>query len=715
MAVIGSIRKRSGLLIFLIGLSIVGFLIMDATNSQGSMLRGRKDTVGEVNGEKITYNDFNKKYESNLKSAEDQMRGQPMGDDQRNYLRTQTWTEMVNDIIFKDVYDKLGINVTPDEMGELATGENASPYIKNDQQFKNPQTGQFDPAQVRLYVSQLDQPREGVEPGLIRDQWLRFEKLLKQNQFQTKYNNLITKGLYVPTWMAEMTYNDQNSFADFKYVVLPFSEVNDADVKVEDSDIKNYISSHSAKFKVDEETRKFQYVAFDIAPSAQDSAKTIELLEEKRAEFAKGEKASDDSLFVKIYSETPFDNVYYDKDKLTSSVKDSFFSLPVKSLVGPYFDGNVAKLAKISDRKMISDSVRVREIVISFEGITNQDQAKITERFKLMDSLVRVIDTLKGDFAALAATYSADPAGRMNGGNVGWIKQGEKEKYFNDLIFFQAQKGKTYRVPMQQENAFHLVQVVEDKPSKAGVLITYLTKEVIPSPETERIIYGNAAAFAADNQTDAKFRANGAKLGAKTVESIKNDEFSVQGLGSARTLVKWVFGAKKGEVSGIYTVDKKHVVAMLEAVRPAGLAEVDAVRDLVKPEVVREKKFEILAKKLADAKGSSIEELAGKLGKTVNDATHVSFMQPSLPGNNAFEPKVVATAFGTAKGKLSAPVKGNEGAFVVQTVNVVEAPKQTDYNIYAFQLGQSLQGKSRYAGEVQKKLAKVEDSRFDFF
>ena len=122
MAVIGTIRKRSGLLIFLIGLSIVGFLVMDATNSQGSILKGRKDSIGKVNEEKIAYTDFSRKYEENLKNAEEQMRGQPIGEDQRSYVRNQTWTDMVNDIIFANVDEKLGINVTGEEMSELATG-----------------------------------------------------------------------------------------------------------------------------------------------------------------------------------------------------------------------------------------------------------------------------------------------------------------------------------------------------------------------------------------------------------------------------------------------------------------------------------------------------------------------------------------------------------------------------------------------------------------
>ncbi len=711
MAVIGKIRQRSGLLIFLIGLSIVGFLIMDATNSQGSLLKGRKDYVGKVNGEKISYNEFTAKYEENIKNAEEQLRGQPMADDQRNYMRTQTWNELVNDIIFKKAYDALGVNVTPEEMNELVTGENASPYIKNDQQFKNPQTGQFDPAQVRLYLQRLDQDPQGVEPGTVRKQWLRFETLLKQNQFQSKYNNLVTKGFYVPSWMGEMSYADQSKTVDFKYIQIAYAEINDTDVKLADEDYKKYLHENEAKFKQEEETRKISYVSFDIAASAADSLRTIQSIEEKRADFAKGEKPAEDSAFVKLFSETPYDEVYYDRDKVFASVKDSFFTLPVRSVVGPFVDGNSFKLAKISDRKMISDSVHVRDIKISFEGITSQEAANV--KFKLIDSIFKEIDTLKKDFGLVAASVSEDPMSRMRGGDIGWVKQGEKDKSYNDLIFYRAQKGKIYRVASQSENAIHIIQVVEDKPSKLAVLMTYLSKEIIPSPETERNIYGNATSFAADNQAEAKFREAGKKLNTKTVEALKKEDFNVMGLGSARDLVKWAFKAKKGEVSSIFTVDKKHVVALLEQVKSKGTPEVEDVKDAIKPFVVQQRKFEMLSKKVTDAKASSIDDLAAKLGKAAMQVTQVTFANPSV--NGAYEPKVVATALGLPANKLSAPVDGAGGVYVLQTTAVQEPAKQTDYSIYTFQMKQQLQGKARFAQEVQKKLATIEDDRFDFF
>ncbi|HRG90331.1 MAG TPA: peptidylprolyl isomerase, partial [Chitinophagales bacterium] len=578
-------------------------------------------------------------------------------------------------------------------------------------QFKNPQTGQFDPSRVRMVINQLSQQGEGSETA--RAQWLRFEKFLKQNQYQEKYSSLITKGMYIPGWMAEMNYNSQLSVADARYVVLPYNEINDADVKVTDEDLKAYINAHPNRFKVDDETRKLQFVTFDIAPSATDTAAAVKAVEDNRAAFAEQKTTSDDSAFVKVYSETAFDDAYFSNDKVMSPVKDSLFSLPVKSLIGPYVDGNSVKLAKITDRKMISDSVHVRELVISFANVTSQEIAN--QKFALMDSIVRMVDTMKQDFGMFAAMYSDDQMSKMRGGDIGWVKQGEKEKLYNDQIFFRAQKGKLYRIPVAQENAFHLVQVLEDRPSKVGVQVAYLTKQIVPSPETERNIYGAATSFASANQSEAKFTEAAKKQSVKTAEAVKNEDFNIQGLtGNARELVKWAYGAKKGEVSPVYQIGDKHVVAMLELVRAAGLPEVDAVREPVKMEVIREKKYELLAKKITDAKATSIDDLAAKLGKPATDAPRLNFYNASL--NNGYEPAVIGAAFNPAnKGKVSAPIKGNAGVFALQTTNLQEAPKQTDYTSYKYNLSQQLQGKSRGIAEVQKKLAKIVDSRSDFF
>ncbi|MDB5284612.1 MAG: PpiC-type peptidyl-prolyl cis-trans isomerase, partial [Bacteroidota bacterium] len=236
----------------------------------------------------------------------------------------------------------------------------------------------------------------------------------------------------------------------------------------------------------------------------------------------------------------------------------------------------------------------------------------------------------------------------------------------------------------------------------------------VPSPETEKNIYTAATSFAADNQTAEKFKTSGAKLHAHTIAALKKDAYDLEGLqGPARDVVKWAFNGKKGDVSPVYTVDKKHLVAMIEDIRPKGLPDLDAVREVVKAEVVKTKKYELLAKKITDSKAASADDLAAKTGKQVTEAQRASFGNPNV--NGSYEPKVVAAALASPAGKLSQPIQGNAGAYAIQTTAVQDPPKASDYGMYTFQLKQKLMGKSRDAQEVEKKLASIDDNRFDFF
>ncbi len=709
MALIGSIRQHSGLLVGVIAVSIVGFLVMDATNSQFSVLKGgRSNAVGKVNGEKILYTDYMKNVDENVKNLETRMgKSGQVDEEQKNAIRQQTWEDLVNTAVMNKTYEKLGVNVTDDEMVELTTGQNVHPYVR--QNFTNPQTGQFDPAQVKYFIQNLDQDDKGTEPGTRRRSWSNFEKEIKKMQISQKYITLVSKGLYAPTWLAEKTYEESNKTADFRYVQFPFTDVNDADLKITDDELKGYLKNHATLFNQDEESRKIQYVSFDIAASRQDSLNTEKYLAEKVEEFKAGAKTETDSSFVKLYSENQFDNLYYTKEQLAGNpLADSLFSLPVKTVVGPYVDGAFYKVAKITGRKMLSDSVRVRDIIFSFENVKTNEEANAKR--KLFDSIFTQIDSFKKDFAEMAALYSDDQASKVKGGDIGWIKQGQVEKGFNDAIFFFMNKGQVSKTATQ--SALHIIQVIDDSPSKTGVQVAYLTKSIVPSPETERAIYSQASKFAADNQTEAKFKEAAKKANGKSVD-VKKSDFNVMGLTNARELVRWAYNAKKGDVSSIVTVDKKHAIAYLESIRVKGLPDLDAVKEDVKLAYTKEKKLELLSKKVTDAKAATIDDLAAKFGKAVLQADKASILNPGLA--TGYEPAVVAAGVYAAQGKLSAPVLGNGGVYVVQKIGGVDPPKATDLTMYKGQLQQQLSRKSNRAVEALKKLANIDDSRSEFF
>jgi peptidyl-prolyl cis-trans isomerase D len=712
MALIGKLRQRSGIIIGAIAVSILGFLVMDATNSQSGVLKGRSTTVGTVNGESIDYTEFMAKYEENQRNAEEQMRNQGgLTDEQRNYLRQQTWEEYVSNTILDKTYEKNGITVTDDEMVELTTGQNVHPYIR--QSFTNPQTGQFEPQFVKMFIQNLDQDEKGAEPGTKRKQWNNLEKEIKKNQLTQKYNALIAKGLTVPSWYAESMYQDANKTADVKFLAFPYSEINEADIKYTDDDLKKYLEKNAARYEQKEESRKLQYVSFDILPSSSDSAFALNALNEKLEDFKKGEKSGDDSLFVKIYSESAFNNFYFTRDELASSpVADELFTQPVKTVVGPYIEDDMFKYAKMVNRKGLSDSVRVREIIFSFENVKTQEEAQAKR--KLFDSVFTEIDSFKKDFGMMAAMFSEDQESRMKGGDRGWIKFGQSEQVYNAAVFYFASKGEVIKTYTQ--NALHIVQILEDRPSKPAVQVAYFTKSILPTPETERAIYAAASKFAADNSSEEKFKkAAKTNPNSRTIEYVAKNDFNVVGVNNARELVRWAFNAKKGDVSSIIAAEKKHIVAYLEAIREKGTPELDAVNDQVKIAFIKDKKFELIAKKIEAASAKSIEELASKNGKEVAFAERASFSNPVL-GNVGYEPNVAAAAVYSKPNKLSAPIMGNMGAYVVEKVSGVDPPKATDLAAYLYQ-GRQIAGAkaNRGALETLKKIAKIKDNRFDFF
>lgn len=710
MAAIGSIRKRSGFLVFIIGLSIVGFLLMDALNSNTSVLRGgRKDSVGEVNGEKIMYNDFTKKVDDAAANMQNQMQGQSISDEQRSMLRNQVWNDMVSEKISEENNANLGLAVTPEELADITIGTNPHPYIV--QSFSNRENGQFDASQVRLFLQSLDNDEPGAEPGSKRKMWNNFEKELKKDQLRQKYATLVTKGLTIPTWMAENAYQNQVAAVDFKYIQLPFSDVKDSEIKPTDDELKNYLKANAKRYAQEEETRRFEYVSFDITPSKQDTASVLEYLNEKLPDFVAAKTTSEDSIFVKLYSEIPFNIVYKEKKDLTNSpIADTLFSAPVKSVVGPFIEGDKFVYAKITDRKLLSDSAKVSEIVFSFANVKTQAEAEAKQ--KLFDSVFTLLDSLHGNFAQLASNFSDDAQAKVNGGNIGWVKRNEKPVQYNDLIFYKAQKGKVYKTATQNE--LIIFTVTEDKPSAVGVQTAYFAKTIMPSPETERNIYANASKFAAENQTEDKFRAAGQKLNMQIADNVHKNDFSVYGLGSAREVVRWAFNAKKGEVSTTMNVDKKYVIACLNSISAKGTPELAAVKERVEFDYARDKKAEILEKKLEAAKAASIDEIASKLQTTVVPVSDAVFGNPSLNGS-LFEPNVVAAAFGSAVNKVVLPIKGNTGVYAIQVTNKTEAPKASDFTSYTQILKAQIQNKGNRIAETQRKLAKVEDFRFDFF
>lgn len=716
MAIIGDIRSRGKwVMLIMVGLGIFLFLIMSEWSSGASIMRGNKSKVAVINGTSVENTDFETQVQQDIDNYQ-LSRGDryQASEEERQQIRDQAWKNLTEKIVLGDVYEKNGLQITADEMVVLVRDPQfVDPQVR--QAFTDPSTGIFNEAAVANFIQTLDQDQPGTTPGTKRRQWTLFEKSLKENRYRSKYNNLIAKSFYSPKWLNEMLHQEFNKNMETRAVALNYYSIPDSSVKVTEQDLKEYLNSHAKLFEQKNETRQIRYVTFPVNASHYDSLDADKWMSDKIDELKTTEN---DTMFFSLYSETPFDLKVYKKSEYPSIYADSVFTLPKGATFGPYYEGKQMKLAKVIDKKMLSDSLQVRHILISGQNLKTQAEADVKRA--LFDSLFRQLDTLGGNFNALANAYSEDPAnndpftGLKKGGEQGWVKPGDKPKEYSDAIFLY-DEGRIHKV--FADNNLYLIQVTRTVPTIPAVRVAFLTKSVIASKTTEDEILGNVTKFTTDNRSKEKFNATADKLPAfrSRQAALGKNDYNVTGIGSGRQVVRWVFEGKKGDVSQPFRVGDQYIVALISDVREKGLPTVEQAKQELEFFVKKEKKAEMLKKKITDAKAANIDALATKLNVPVMGMGPVSFANPNLNGVG-FEPAVAGKAFTMAAGKMSDPIVGNNAVYVIQIDKINAAPPLKDYSVYAKMMAQRVYQKvaNGLSSAIIDK-ADIEDNRSNFY
>jgi len=362
MALIGSIRKRGGLLVVAIGIAMLSFILGDLFTSGKSLWNSQPD-FGEIAGEVIDVRDFEARVEEEIEMF-------------KQNQKTLTIDNSTKDIILGNEYSNLNLSITSDELFDMVQGN--SPHPLTQQYFTDPRTGVFDRNLVVNYLQNM----ENDASGAARSQWLIFEKELKNTAIREKYFNLVKKGLYTTTVEAKADYVNKNKKVTFSYVVKKYADVADSLVQVTDKDIKNYYKKHEDESKYQQETtRSIEYVSFDVLPSAGDTVEAMEWINKLYIEF---EETPNDSLFVLRNSDEAKPPSYYHAGSFPATIDSMVFAVD-SGMYGPYFEEGYYKIAKVLGHKYLSDSVKARHILIKFaDGDTAKALAKA-------DSLKKII------------------------------------------------------------------------------------------------------------------------------------------------------------------------------------------------------------------------------------------------------------------------------------------------------------------------------------
>ncbi|WP_371327596.1 SurA N-terminal domain-containing protein [Mucilaginibacter sp. PPCGB 2223] len=693
------LRDRGGkIVVGAIGFSLVAFLATEVITSGRSFLRGSANEVGEVNGQKITIEDFNKRVDQQVNQYKQQTGQSSLNPQFTGMIQDNVWNQMLTQDIVQKEIDRLGISVGDAETQDMVSGPNPAPQIA--QYFTNPQTGQLDRAALVETLRNMKTAKAG-DPR--RQEWDAFIDQLINGKKAEKYLALIKNGVYVNSLDAQDDYEAKNRLVNFKYVTADYASVPDAKVTLTDDDYKSYYDEHKNLFKNQQELRSIDYVAFNGAPSKEDSAAVKETVAKLIPDF---KASTNDSNFVAINAETKQPLVYQKKGQLEPKVDTVMFNSANGTVYGPYYSNGAYKIAKLVDSRVGPDSVTARHILIPITTDAAAANAKA-------DSLKKLIQSGKKTFAELATTNSVDKNSAVKGGDLGTFARGAMIPVFEDAVF-NGKKGDLKIVTSQY--GVHLIEIMNQKGSSKVVKVAIVDKPLTPSTKTQTAAYSKAQSFLASLTKD-NFDEEAKKEGLtkKTAEDLTGTAGSAGELQSARDLVRWAFNdASLGDFTDkVYTSGDTYVVARLAAIKPKGILSLENVKKQIKPAVLNIAKAKILTQKFEDAlkSATTIDQVAQKTGGTVTPVQNIVFANPVIPGT-AQENKLVGTIFASQPNKLSKPVEGEKGVYVFVVDNFVNPAALTNTLRQKEQMSQTLSQRAENSIlEALKDKAVIKDYR----
>jgi len=706
MAVIQKIRDKYAKIVGgAIVIALLAFIFSDFGKNGWSK---QPTTVGKINGDKIEVSEYQAMVEQKELEMKRQSQGQPIDENTEAQLRDQAWSDLVNDKLLSDVEEKLGIVVTTAEVNDLLTGSNPDPTVR--QAFTNPQTGVFNPQEVKASIAQLKK-----DPQRKAD-WEAFEKSLIKRRHQEKFSGMITGSVYTPKFVLEDINNSRNTIAKINYVKLPYTLVPDAQVKATDDELKKYMEAHKAMFTIKDPTRSVDFVAFNIVPSADDSAKAFADLAKIKEEFS---TTTDADAFVARNSQSQIPVAFYTKEQLkTLPNADELMGAPAGSIVGPFYDGSNYMLAKIEATKTLPDSIKCRHILIGLKD-PQSGQEKYTDA-QAKAKIDSVVAMLNGGvpFDTLVSRFSDDPGSKAKGGEYEFTlaNKASLAPEFGDFVF-EGHTGE--KKVVKTEFGYHYIEILDQKAPTSTSKIAFVARPFNYSEATNNTIYQTASQFSANAKNGKVFdniaKAKGYNI--QNADGLNQNSYLVNGLGSSHELVKWAYSAKQGDVSTVFTLGDKYVVAKLSSVMEPGLAPInEKTRPFIEQYVMKAKKAEVLKGKIKGQ--ASLEAVAQSQGQTVATADSVNFVQGFIPGLGQ-EPKVVGYAFFKSfnPNTLSPGISGQDALYVISLLgktNLPAAPrdinmerKMQDYQLKANATQMVMAG--------MKDAAEVKDLRSDIY
>ena len=663
MAILGQIRSRPWLLMGMIALALLAFLVNP--ESLDKVFGKNPDVLGKVNGEKITREEFNDQLFVLQQQADQQ--GQP-----KNGLEEQAWQLLVQSKLVKQQFEKMGFEMTDDLFWNQLQFDQM--FAQNQQLYD--EKGNFKLQELKKEIETLQNTNpEGYS------QWLKTRKTIEYRIMARQVFTNVSAGITTGKKEAEELMKERDQLADIDFVKVDYaSYLQKNKIKVTTEDLANYIKAHAVQFKT-EPSRNLGIAFFPSQPSPADEAA---VQKEITKIFSGGTDSSDgkenfqnttnDSMFVMANSDMPYNNAYVQANQMPQALQGKIETAAIGQVFGPYKEQNLYVLSKLIDKKP-SDSTLSNHILIAYKGAERSTATRTKEEAKkIADSLLSVIKGNPAKFAE-GLKLSDEPGAVERKGSVGWTTP--QSQFAPGYLAFLANNPKGSTGLAETEFGYHIINIEDKKAGTMGYKVAHIVKTIKPSEATEAEVDKKARRFIQQIQgksfNDFVNIAKKSNYQYSNAKSAKRFDGQLQGLGTDKDgeIIAWAFDKKreKGDTE-FFTVEGTgdKVVVYLNGKQEKGLADPESVRDQIET-VVQNK---LAAKQISDkiGKAGSLDQVAAKFATTKQSA-QVNMLNPSVAG--AMEPKVAGAAFGIAKGKVSNPIEGGTGVYVIvkksETIN----------------------------------------------
>ena len=716
MAALGTIRKRGVILVCIISFGLFAFIAEEAFRSCDSAKNNERQQIGEVFGEKISVQEFQKLVDEYTEVIKMQQGQDNLPEEQMNQVKDMVWNSYIQNKIVAHEAEKLGLTVTDAELQDiLKTGTN--PMLAQTP-FVNQQTGRFDVSALQKFLA--DYKAQKANPSAnaqmmdqytkIYNYWSFIEKTLRQQTLAQKYQSLLAHCFLSNPVEAKMAFKEENEESKIQLAAFPYSDIQDDKVKVVESDLKAKYDEMKARFKQPVESRDIKFVDIQVEASQADRAALNKEFAGYHTQLA---AAADPTEVVrKSASTVAYLGIPVGKDAFPSDIAATLDSMAVGATTAVKANkaDNTLNIVKLVNKQQLPDSIQYRVIQVA--------AASVAEAKTKADSIQGAISG-GADFEAIAKKYGQT-------GEKAWMTTRQYEfaqsmdkdnKAFINALNTQAVNATSQ---LQLGQGYVILQVCDRKAMIEKYTAAVIKKNVDFSQDTYRTAYNKFSSFVSANQTADEIVKNAAKSGYKVqdLKDITTATHYVANIHSTREALKWIFEAKEGSVSPMYECGNNDhlLVVVLDKINRIGFRGLDdpQVKEMVKAEVIKDKKAEMIEAKLNGVKNIAA---AKSKGAKVSEVNQITFAAPVFVASaGASEPALSGAVSATKKGVFSAhPVKGNAGVYLFLVTNKSNRPVKFDEKA---QEQKCRQKSMQYAGNFMNELylnANVVDNRYLFF